>query len=485
MEIFMKLNKLKVLEIFFLLAIFILGFTVRLYKFNNPIADWHSWRQADTAAVTRNFIKDGFTPLLPRFDAFNSLNEFNLPNPNRYFLAEFPIYNIISYFTFTKFGHFSLEQWGRLTSIFFASLTSVVLYFLVKQYSSKRIAMLSAFIFTFLPYNIYYGRVIMPDPLHIFFSVTALLALTFWLKKNNVFWAILAGFLYTGALLTKPYALVLLLPIAYLIYRKFGLSFFKKITVYVFILISFIPFALWRWHIGLHPEGQFGTTWLFNQGNIRFTGAFFRWLIYDRMNRLIFATGGFVLFWIGIIRGKLKDEGLFYYLWFAAVLVFFTIIAKGNVTHDYYQMPIVPIGCILIAKGVDFLLSFGEGFWQWGINIIVAVALILIMFSFGWYEVRGYFNINHPEIVAAGQEVNRILPENAKVIAPYQNDSAFLYQTNRHGWTSDDKIPQYIQEGATNLVSVNYDDTTNLWMSKCRVVEKQKDFVILDLTVCK
>ena len=34
--------------------------------------------------------------------------------------------------------------------------------------------------------------------------------------------------------------------------------------------------------------------------NIRFTGAFFRWLIFERLNRIIFATGGFVLFILGI-----------------------------------------------------------------------------------------------------------------------------------------------------------------------------------------
>ena len=40
--------------------IMIMGFGARTYKIHNPIADWHSWRQADTAAVSRNFIKDGF-----------------------------------------------------------------------------------------------------------------------------------------------------------------------------------------------------------------------------------------------------------------------------------------------------------------------------------------------------------------------------------------------------------------------------------------
>ena len=55
---------------YLLALIFLGGFVVRLYKINNPIADWHSWRQADTSAVTRNYVKYGinlFFPFRPKF----------------------------------------------------------------------------------------------------------------------------------------------------------------------------------------------------------------------------------------------------------------------------------------------------------------------------------------------------------------------------------------------------------------------------------
>src|SRR5579872_5063522 len=156
--------------IIFLLLLFVAGFGIRLYRFNGPIADWMSWRQADTAAVTRNFVKEGFTPLYPRFDAENSLNAGHLPDPNRYFFAEFPLYNILSYEGFTHFGHFTIEEWGRLVTIFFSCLTPIILYFLVKEYSPRRVAFFAVFIYMFLPYNIYYGRAILPDPMYVFFS---------------------------------------------------------------------------------------------------------------------------------------------------------------------------------------------------------------------------------------------------------------------------------------------------------------------------
>lgn len=469
-----------------LLFLTLLTFIPRMYKFNNPIADWHSWRQADTASMTRNFIREGYTPLLPKFDTYNSLNEYQLPNPKRYFLAEFPIYNTFVYFSYKWFGYFSPEQWGRIVSIISSVFATTALYFLVREYSSQKVAFFSAVFFAILPYNIYYGRVIMADPLHIFFSISTFLFVTLWLKKNSIPFALLAALMYAGALLTKPYALVLLLPLVYLILKHYRFAFFKNPGFYLFALISFAPFLWWRYHIGQYPEGQFGTSWLYNQGNIRFTGAFFRWLIFDRMNRLIFATGGFVLFWLGMIKGNDKKEGLFYYLWLASILIFFTVIAKGNVTHDYYQLPIVPIGCIFMAKGIEFLYLQGHTFLKRLFYMVTAVLLVLLMLAFGWYEIKGYFNINRPEIVAAGKEVDRILPKDAKVIAPYQNDPAFLYQTNRKGWTfGDDKIAQYIKEGATHMVSVNYDEPTNYWMNRCSVVKKNKEFVIIDLKICK
>lgn len=472
----------------FLLLIFlgILTFIPRLYKFDNPIADWHSWRQADTAVVTRNFVQEGYTPFFPKFNTLNSLNERQIPNPNRYFFAEFPIYNTFQYVGYVFIGYFTLEEWGRIISIIAASLTTIVLFMLVREYSSERVALIAAIFFAILPYNIYYGRVILPDPLHIFLSVLTLYLVTLWVRSPNIVWAVLAGIAMTGAILTKPYALVLFLPIIYLLFVAWGFNGVKKISVYIFALIALLPFLAWRWHIEQYPEGMFGTTWLYNQGNIRFTGAYFRWLIFDRMNRLIFASGGFVLFWIGIMKGSDKKEGYFYYLWLAAVLVFFVVIAKGNVTHDYYQMPLVPIGCIFMAKGIDFLLSYGNTLFQRGINVSVAMILTVMMLAFGWFEVRGYFNINNPAIVAAGRAADSLLPKNAKVITAYQDDPAFLYQTNRLGWTvGADRIPEFIKAGATHLVSVNYDDDTNKWMNQCSIVVKNSEYVIVDLQKCK
>lgn len=485
-----NVSKTRAWLITIVLVLFIIAFLPRLYKIDNPIADWHSWRQADTASVTRNFVKEGFNPLFPKFDALNSLNEGSIPNPERYFFAEFPIYNSIVYPFYVVFG--VDEVYSRLVSVFFASLTSVFLYLLVRKFQPEPVAVMAGVFFAIIPFNIYYGRVIMPDPLHVFFGVLSLYLVTIWLDRNSFLFAVLAGLSTAATILTKPYGLILGLPIGYLLLKKYGLQIFKRSDVYLFGALSLLPFFAWRWHIHNYPEGMFGTEWLFNQGNIRFKGSHARWLIFDRMNRLIFATGGFVLLWIGIVQPYRKKEGLFFLTWFAGIILFFIVIAKGNVTHDYYQMPLVPLGCVFMAKGFVFLLQYGKTDIQRILNSGIAVVLVLIMLAFGWYEVRGFFNINRPEIVEAGEAVNDLLPQDAIVITPYLNDPAFLYQTNRYGYTlGGHLIPKYKDEGATHLVAVDIDEYAQIWVDQCKEVASDRGendsirWIIVDLQSCE
>src|SRR3989304_6393527 len=100
----MKFLKVFKSQYFWLLLIIFFGLIVRLYKIDSPIADWHSWRQADTAAVTRNFIKEGLNPFLPKYDDMSGVSEHPLANPNRFRFVEFPIYNLAVYPLYLFFG---------------------------------------------------------------------------------------------------------------------------------------------------------------------------------------------------------------------------------------------------------------------------------------------------------------------------------------------------------------------------------------------
>lgn len=231
-----------------LIGILVFGFIVRLYKFDAPIADWHSWRQADTSAVSRNFVSGGFDLLHPRFDDLSNVPSGIYENPQGYRFVEFPIYNVLQAATYKFIGFLTIEEWGRMVTIFSSLLSSVFLYLIVK----KRFGTLSAFFafvfFLFLPFNIYYSRTILPDPSMITVSLASIYFFDKWLekKKSILNFSFLASLiLTTTALLISPYALFFTLPMIYLVFEKYGIGFLKNGS-----FGYFLPCRLFPWRYG-------------------------------------------------------------------------------------------------------------------------------------------------------------------------------------------------------------------------------------------
>ncbi len=478
------LRLIKKYQRIFLIALFVLGFLVRLYRFNNPIADWHSWRQADTSAVSRNFVQSGFNLLYPKFDDLSNVPS-GLDNPKGYRFVEFPIYNIFQAGLFIVFGHLTLEEWGRIVTIFATLFSSLFLYLLMKKYANPLSAFFTAFFYLFLPYSIYYGRTILPDELMVTATLGGLYFLSLWMdleKKSvikNVTFFIITTVFFASALLLKPFAAFFFLPAIWIVWKKYGWKLFFVVQLWLMVVLSVIPLILWRIWMTAFPEGIPASSWLFNGGNIRFTGAFFHWLFAVRIGDLILGFWGLPILVIGIITKKTSKT--FFYLFIASVIIYLCVIARGNVQHDYYQIPIIPTIAIFLGLGSEMFI-FPPKELSALTTRIVFVICCLFLFAFSWFEIRDYFNINNPSIVIAGQAVDRLTAKNAKVLAPYDGDTSFLYQTKRSGWASFEKpLPDLIQMGANYLVLVN-PKPQDLDIGKTyKIVASTKDYVLFDL----
>ncbi|MCR4324907.1 MAG: glycosyltransferase family 39 protein, partial [Candidatus Curtissbacteria bacterium] len=474
MKTISKLSNLSFLAIGLIL---IIAFGVRLYKIDRPIADWHSWRQADTASVARNFVKEGFNPFVPTYDDM-STQANGLDNPNRYRFVEFPIFNSAVAAVWTIWG--VNEMYARLTTVVITVFSTLLLYLVVRRFSGEKIALLAAFLFATLPYNVFYSSTILPAPL----MVMGLLALYWsfinWMKTEKIIWAVASVIFANIAILTWPIALFFMLPIIYLAFNKYGLSAFTKVSLWIFALLSIAPFIAWRVWMMRFPEGIPNFRFLINENGIRFKGAFFRWIIVERLGKLILTVGGFTFLVIGVIK-KPGREKLFYYAWLLSSVLYVTVFASGNVRHDYYQVPLIPIFCIFMAIGIQTLLTLPSQYFNRAIGATIALVLLLTIYAFGFFEVRGFYWINKPEIVEAGRAVDRLLPKDATVIAPYNGDAAFLYQTNRHGYPITDRpLEKFIERGTKYLVSVDPNDAgiKNL-AEDCKTIAKTETYVIV------
>lgn len=476
-------------EYFWLALILIIAFGVRLYKIDNPIADWHSWRQADTAAVSRNFYKEGFNPFIPKYDDMSGVSDSKkvIPNvnPKRYRFVEFPIGNTITYFMYLLAGGID-ERLARLVSII-ASLGSLIfLYLLTKRYFETATALLSALLFAILPFNIYFSRVILPDPLLVFFSLGMVYFINRWIfenKKALFFW----GVLFTAfTFLTKPFGGFYLLPLLYSYYQKEQKWWPIPKRYFIFALLSISPYVAWRWWVSHFPEGIPASNWLFDgdkDTRIRFHPSYWRWILGDRFGREILGVTGSFLFFLGFLKGPGVKHTWFLHLFAAGAFLYLAVVARGNIQHDYYQTLIVPALVIFVAKGFNDLMKGIPGFLPRLYTIPLALLFLTLTIYLTWGEVKGLYQINNPVIVEAGKEADKILVKDAFVVAPYQGDTAFLYQTNRPGFSVTaypikDLIDMF---GITNYVSVNYDAKTKWLMKKYTIIESNPKFVILDL----
>lgn len=469
------------LSLILLFVILVLAFVVRLYHFSRPVADWHSWRQSDTSSVSRNFVKYGFDILHPKFDDL-SKGVSLIDNPEGHRFVEFPIYNVLQAGFYQLIGRFSLEEWGRVITISSQLISIIFLYLLVGKYTSKRAGLIVSAFYAFIPYNVFYGRVLLPDST----TVSAILASVYFFSQwmdslKSIKYFILTIISTALAFLLKPYALFFMLPHVYLAYNALGFRMFVSWRLIVFTIVSLTPFLLWRYWMQQYPEGIPQSNWLFNGDGIRFKGAFFNWLFAERIGKLILGYFGLPFIILGII-GKIQKEGLLYLTFLISSLIYLSVMAKGNVQHDYYQILIIPTFAIFFGKGVDLILSESGKLFNRFVSYLAIIGCCLFMFAFSWFIVRDFYNLQHVEVITAGKEISASLPQDAKVIAPFGGDTTFLYHINRKGWPVFDRnLYQFIENGATHLAFVNPGAEELDFTRYFEVTAQGSDFVVFNL----
>jgi len=465
-----------------ILSILVLAFFLRLYKIDNPVADWHSFRQADTASVSRNFIEKGVNLIVPTYHD-NSNIQSGKDNPNGYRMVEFPLYNLLHYGVYQVHPAWGIDKAGRLTSVFLSLISIYFVYLISRKLSGSFVGIVAALFMAILPFNIYYSRVILPEPL----MIASLLASYWYLIKMSEsvgvkkrLYLTASAALFAITILVKPFAVFFALPHAAIVFRSWAKAELSVLDVVLFSIVGISPFIWWRYHILSYPTGIPASDWLLNSSGIRFRPAWFRWLFSERIGKLILGVYGTTFLMLGLIA-KPKREGVSYWLWAIGILLYFSIVAGGNVQHDYYQAIIIPFICFILAKGVALVLSLSRTIYSRFLTILMTTIFLVAMISLSWYEIKGYYQINNWAIVEAGKEVERLTPKDVKVIAPYNGDTAFLYQTHRSGWPIGYDIEDKMAKGASYYVSVVYDDEARALEKKYILIEKTDRFIIIKL----
>jgi hypothetical protein len=219
--------------------------------------------------------------------------------------------------------------------------------------------------------------------------------------------------------------------------------------------------------------------WAFNGNLIRFKPSFWYWIFGERLGHLILGSLGLVPFIFGVVNTKVKN--LFIHAFLMGALFYVVVVASANVMHDYYQILTIPVISLTLAAGTIYLWT--TQIYNRILTRIITIISIGVMLITGWNQISGNYVVNHSEIVEAGAEVDKIIPKDAIVIAPYGGDTAFLYQTKRFGWpVIDDSVDNIIKKGADYYVSVDLGSAdTKMIEAQFKTIEKTDKYIVIDL----
>ena len=467
--------------------IILIALAFRLYKIDTPLADLHSWRQVDTAAVGRNFARDGFDLMKPRYDDLSSIQS-GIENPEGYRFVEFPLYSAIfgGLYRYLPIPSITVEMYGRLTSIFFSLIIIGVIYYLALKEHSRTAAIFASLTYAIFPFFVFFSRVVLPETM----AVSSMFLAIFFVylftngKKKNYIYFVLSILCYAIAILVKPTPIFYSLSIGYLFIAKYKFEVFKQWEPYVYFVLGVIPFILWRMYIVQFPEGIPASSWLFayvntfeGPKNIFFKPAFFRWIFMERLG--IGILGIFMSFFMLLgVTSHLKKYFIHSTL-FAAILYLFTF-QGGNVQHEYYQTIALPAFALIIGVGVAQVIKQSQIFNK----LIAYPAIIVIMalsFFFSFYKVKDYY-VYPNDLPQIAKLIMTFTNPDDKIVTDRLGDTTLLYLADRKGAPAIYKpIPELKAMGYSYLITDKKDLTSQLKEQGMKVLVENQQFSIIKL----
>jgi hypothetical protein len=503
-----------------ILLVIVVGIAVfRLMTISAPSLEWTSWKEIDYLTISQNYWKNGFNFLKP---------EVTWPaEPPRVTEMELPLVPFTSAILYQLFG------FGPFTAravTFFASLLMVVyVYKLAGREFNPFIGLLSALAAGVLPLYHPFSRLLFTEPTMIAMSVVSIYYMAEWADNPSKRNWILAIVSLSLTFSLKLETLYLLLPLTWIVFQKYQFRIVQYWKFVSLILASMILPVIWyayAYYLEMTGAHLFGI--FIGHDKSQFTTLLldFRW--YRTMaGRVINGiTGGFYgfgLFGLGFLFLLLKRKGSLIFAYFIAVVIYFGLVAEGNIDAPYRQLPIIPSMSIFVAFGVQTLITglltffdmikssatFGKSL---SLATLSASFLLVLLIPFQRLdEVLMPDAPAHADRWELAQEIKNntdansklvVVGEYSKHVGGYDLSPVLFYYSDLQGWSitpdqwTQDHIDELIEKGATHLVfilpygypydfiylpEVPVDPFIQEMRSKYPVVYEYQDQLVLDL----
>jgi 4-amino-4-deoxy-L-arabinose transferase-like glycosyltransferase len=386
-------------------------------------------RQTDTESVAYNFAFHNHNILLPQ----NSLIR-PITNKNAYFFLEFPAYEYTVSFFYRIFG-WHIEV-ARIVNIALYISAALSLFYFVKKYFQKNIAIFALFYFSFAPASIFFiGHAIHPDVFAVSMICISLAAIVKWKDSHNIFFLLASLAALSFSALTRPFVLIALPSFLFLLWDF-------KVKPYVYALFIGVPLALYGlWHIWTESFKATANVdwenWVFQGQSQLFTKSIFfeRLLLKNVIGEVIGKISSlFVVFGLLSFLIRKNKQNVFLIFWLLLIPIYWVVAPNGNIIHQYYaDVYLVPV-IITAAVGTHFILEIINKKMKVLTLPLLAIIFIAVIYN-GVHTSNYYFS----DLLSAtdqkiAKEINANLPVGAKLIYLQQDNSVVLSLYHRKGW---------------------------------------------------
>lgn len=335
------------------LIIILLAAAVRFWDIGAPFTSHHWIKQLQIAPIAKHFATKSMNILWPETD-------YSADKPG-YIEIEF---QLVTWLTAILYRVFGIHEWcARLVTISFSIGGMVLLYRLMLMYIGPHAAAYGLIFYGFVPSSWYFSRVLMSEPVMLFFSIAVMYAFSLYLatgSRRHYVWTAICGAL---CFLVKLPAVLLLIPIVFLAHEKYLRRLPSRKELWGLGALMVLPAVLYyahaRFNIGAHyftvGVDFKGGMWI-NPQDFLDPGNYS--LMLTRFVTQHLTAVGVVLLPLGALvaqQGRVRLN--VFHVWLGAVVLYLFLVSGGNIRQNYYQLHILPPAAALIGIGWDQLLS--------------------------------------------------------------------------------------------------------------------------------
>jgi Dolichyl-phosphate-mannose-protein mannosyltransferase len=439
-----------------LLAIVTFGFIGRAATTSAPLFDHHSWRQADTAMIAKNFAESRLNPLYPQVDHRGAL-------PVGYVATglELQAWLVALISKATGFA----PQIGRVLSAMWFVGSVLLIFTLTRSRYGDAPALAAAFIYAFgFPLVVFIERAFLNEALLLCLSFAVLVATDRRTRGGGAAWLLLAFVCMACIGAVKPTFLIVSAGVFGLYLERDGARGLLRAEPFAIVGCGILAAAVWlTWAVTLGRSTglTFGLTDKLFDAAVLFDHGY--WIkVTRRLVKDLFGPVGIVAAALGLVT-VWRERRLMEIALAVGGMAYLIIVTPGNYHHDYYQIPLVT--GVTILAGVGLTLGLDRQRWfrartpQTQLTIrVIAFWLLPITTLIRSVSPHNWYGID-VDRVALCSELKPALRRGDLVAFFGQQSPDLMFCTGSRGWLIppgpgiEDRLTRALSEGATVVVA--------------------------------